>query len=704
MILLSVRATKLLLFVVSTAMILKRFHKQLSKRGAACLGALMILLALTANFAAGKVPALTDTVTLTALGEKQKEAGAEEILLTGYMVDGENFSAGKALQVMDGKWFWSGESYLWRIETDPRQPAGTTRTVAIKVPVGWERSLEFCSDMWRGKVEITANGTKQIVDTFSEEYTPLSVPIGRSQTTALVLNQVRRLAVYAVLFCAGAIAVAAWLCFAQRKPEAAAVWLRHNNGKVLYALIAIVAGFLMFRHSGDVSFWADELLQIECAMGSLEHAVQNCLKMIDATPPLYTICAYMWYHIAPFGEQGLLLLSVIPTAAAAYVIGLAGEKLGGKYCGTLSASLLAFSSTAWNYAAFEFRSYSFVLFFSALSLYGRVQRDHSQKKRSCMAAYSISLLGLAMSHYFGMLLCGLYFLTDLYLYGTGRITKRAAVSYILPGSASLVWLCLVYQTTLRYQTAEMIASWYSRPTPQHIVWLLKFLSGNYLLSFYLFLFGVACAFVGAWQKRNAGKDWRTTYQRILLWTIFAVVALIYIYGNYINQKSTMWADRYFIILIPFVILLSALSMTMLFPREGADGKLRLEAVTLLIGMILAGHCLLTGASTGMIQPFRESADWLYMQSNDIFNSDTVIMQTCIPNPWQEYYICRQSRRDPLNVVGQDVLSEEELIFYNKVYVQYSHIPISESLQTTLDENYVLEAELPDIQIREYIRK
>ena len=704
MILLSVRAAKLLLVVVSTAMILKRFHKQLGKRGAACLGALMILLALTANIAAGKVPALTDTVTLTALGEKREGAGAEEILLTGYMVDGENFSAGKALQVVDGKWFWSGESYLWRIETDPRQPAGTTRTVAIKVPVGWERSLEFCSDMWRGKVEITANGTKQIVDTFSEEYTPLSVPIGRSQTAALILNQACRLAVYAVLFCAGAIAVAAWLGFAQRKPEAAAVWLRHNNGKVLYALIAIVAGFLMFRHSGDVSFWWDELLQIECARGSLEHAVQNCLKMIDVTPPLYTICAYMWYHIAPFGEQWLLLLSVIPTAAAAYVIGLAGEKLGGKYCGALSASLLAFSATAWNNAAFEFRSYSFVLFFSALSLYGRVQRDHSQKKRSWMAAYSISLLGLAMSHYFGMLLCGLYFLTDLYLYGTGRITKRAAVSYILPGSASLVWLYLVYQTTLRYRTVEMIASWYHCPTPQETIWLLRFLAGNYSLPFYLFLFGVSCVFVEIWQKRSCRKDWRKTYQRILLWIIFTTVALIYIYGNYINQKSTMWEFRYFIILIPLVVLVASLGLTALFPREGADGRLRLGAVTLLIGMILAGHCLAIGASTGMQAPFREAADWLYMQSNDIFNSDTVIMHTCALDSWQEYYICRQGRRDALNAVGQDVLSEEELIPYNKVYVQYSHYPISESLQTTLDENYVLEADLPEIQMKVYARK
>lgn len=704
MILLSVRIVKILLLMIFIATIFKMFHEKLSKRGLAGLGALIILFALTANFVTGKVPALTDTVTLTALGEKQKKAVAEEILLTGYTIDGESFSAGESLQVVNGKWFWSGENYLWRTETDPRQPPGTTRTITIKVPVGWERSLDFCSDMWRGKVEITANGNKQTVDMFSEEYAPMPVPIGRSQTFTLILNQVCKLTVYAGLLCTMTIATVVLISFIQQQSETAMVWRFHNSGKVLYALIAIVAGFMMFCRSGDISLWADELLQLDIVREDLPKVIHYCLNMVDATPPLYGLCAWGWYHIAPFGERWLLLLSAIPITVAIYVIGLTGEKLGGKYCGALSASLLAFSSTVWNYAAFEFRSYAFVIFFSTLSLYCYLQRNLNQEKRHWLVAYGASLLGLAMSHYYGMLLCGLYFFADLYLYVTKQITKRVAVSYIPAGCISLGWLCLVYKTTLQYRTPEMIASWYSRPTPQGIIWLLKFLSGNYSLSLYLFLFGSAFVFMKICQKSSCEKDWGEIYQRILLWTICSVIALIYIYGNCINPKSTMWENRYFIILIPPATLLSSLGVIALFPQKGTKGRLRLGAVTLLISVVLAGHCLMIGASGGITQPFREAADWLYLQSNTIFNSDTIIMQTCIPNSWQEYYICRQTRRDPLNVVGQDAISEEELLSYNNVYIQYSHIPISEWLQTKLNENYVLEAELPDIQIKVYMRK
>ena len=141
----------------------------------------------------------------------------------------------------------------------------------------------------------------------------------------------------------------------------------------------------------------------------------------------------------------------------------------------------------------------------------------------------------------------------------------------------------------------------------------------------------------------------------------------------------------------------------LLPQKDAEGKLQLRAVTLLISVIIAGHCLSIGGFANPVQSFREAANWLYSQSNAIFNSDTVIIATSSPEVWQDYYICCQGRRDPLNVVGQDALSEEELISYNKVYVQYSHNPISESLQAALDENYVLEADTP-FQLRTYTRK
>lgn len=705
MILGAARAVKLLILIVAIVMTTVSFCRKLSKRAVVGFGMLIVLYALVANFAANSLPALTDEIILTALGEKQENAMAEEIVLTGYTVDGAFYSAGKSLQIIDGKWFWSGENYMWRIESDPRQPTGRTRSIMVRMPVGWERSLNFLSDIWRGKVEIAANGYMQIVDTFSEGASELSVPVGRSLTPALILNQVCRIVVYATILLGLSAVTVAGVWFRLRHPEQAAVWLERNNGKMLYVLIAIVAGYLMFCFSGDSALWGDEMLQLDSVRGNLSKVIQNCLSMVDAAPPLYGICAWAWYRIAPYGERWLLLISVIPTAAAVYVIGLVGERLGGKYSGVLSALLLAFSSTVWNYAAFEFRSYAFVIFFSTFSLYCHLQRNFYQESKGWPAAYSLSLLGLAMSHYFGMLLCGLFFLEDLYLYVTRRIMRKAANSYVLPGGVSLVWLFLVYIKTLQYRTPEMVASWYPRPTPQNIVELLKFLTGNYSLPFYLFVFGAAYVFTAVWQKKNCGKDWSEVYQRMFLWTIFGAIALIYIYGNYISPKSTMWEHRYFIVLIPQVTLLSSLGVTELFSLGDERENCRWGTLTLVLGIILASHCMAIGASAGVAQPSRKSADWLYTQGGEIFEPDTVILQTCfVYESWQEYYVSRQSRRDPLNVVWQSSLSEKDLLSYNLVYVQYSWTPISEWLQTALDENYALQMDLPDIQMKVYMRK
>ena len=687
-----------LFFIV---LIFRKFRAEWEKKDIIRAALLILLFAVVANVVANKTPSLNDTVRITALGEKQEKARLAEVLLAGYTVDGKEYSAGKSLQIVKGKWFWSGENYLWRIETDPRQPKGTTRSITVKIPVGEARTLNFISDIWRGKVSVSFNGNEQVLDAFSENYKVSPVSIGRSQTTSLILNQCLRISVYVVILFVLTAGVVALLNYIKRQPENAKNWWQRNDSKVLYASIAIAAFCFMEHFSDAVSFWLDELTQIFVIKYGFFDVVKHCLTMWDATPPLFGLCAWVWYRIAPFGEMWLLLISIIPVSVAVYIMGLIGEKLGGKYCGFLAAVLLAFSPTVWNFAAFEFRAYSFVVLFSTLSLFFHIKKAQNNEQRGYIIAYSISLLCLAMSHYFGMLLCGMFFLADIYLYSLKKISWKSVFSYILPGAVAFIWLCLLYITTLSHRRPEEIMT-HDIPNTKKIIELLKFLSGIYPLSFYLFLLGVVCVLACIYLKKSHEIKWGGVYQRISLGIVSAVILLLYVYGNYINQKATMWQGRYFLILIPFVILLSAFGVTKIF---SSGESLRLRAAVLLIAIIIAGNCISVGASYGVIQPYREAADWLYTQSSTIFDPKTITITTGVRHDvWVAHYVSRKGRRDPIHAISQWMIDEEKLLSYDRVYLQYSHLWLFKPLETALNNHYTLEQDLPNIQMKVYVKK
>lgn len=107
-------------------------RKRCEKKAAAILLAVVTVLvgAVLGQKLADAVPPLTDTVTITALGEKNAESKAYEIALTGFTVDGEVYPVG---EITSGKWFWFGNDYMWRPETDNRQPDGTTDTIQVEI-------------------------------------------------------------------------------------------------------------------------------------------------------------------------------------------------------------------------------------------------------------------------------------------------------------------------------------------------------------------------------------------------------------------------------------------------------------------------------------------------------------------------------------------------------------------------------------------
>lgn len=583
---------------------------------------MVALIFLTAHGAASLVPPIRDTVTLTALGEKNADAVLDEAVLQGYTVDGETFSSGESLEIREGKWFWSGESYMWRNESDPRQPGGTTRTIVLGIPAGKERTLDFSAYMYGGLVQITVGGRSWTIDTYSKQTITLSEPIGESRSTVLIADMLRQLAVYAAVFLALSAAAARIAKWARSKPEEARQWLGRNRGRLLYALLAAGIAALLFSHAGEICFWTDELIQVQGTCRGITDAVEYCLQLKDATPPLFAVLATLWYRVAPYGEQWLLLICILPAGLSIYVTGIAGEKLAGQFGGFIAAAAVAFSSTVWNNVAYEYRAYAFSLLFSALSLYAHIRKNWEGTPR-WKVFYSLCLICLAMSHYFGMLACAALFAADLVLVIKKKISWKMIFQYFPAGLVSAVWIAAVYLVTIRYREAANLPSWYAVPTLEGIKNIVLYLCGRrYAVYLAAVSGGAYLLFSAAYGKRQF--QWERFYSRYLMWASVGVLALMYVYGNYVNLTNTMFEGRYFTWLIPYLSLLIPTVLVRLLDAVSNGDRALKNTIAFVLAAMLFCDC--AGDLPKRASPlYREAADWIYTQSNYIFDQDTMVV-------------------------------------------------------------------------------
>ena len=634
-------------------------------------------------FAAGInrfTPQLTDSVIVTAMGEQNPLSQGNEVMLCGFRVNEVDIKIGLP---EEGKWFWGGEQYMWRNESDMRQPDGTTRQIVLTIPNGSDRQIRLRTGPWNGYVQIECLDQQITLDTYSENYDLLDVKLPSSS----VLTLIRQAVLNTLLFCGILLFVLLLSRFILLKAaEEELYWehfLKKNLAYVLCAVISIFMFLLMVITSTGEKFWNDEVYQIAFCMNKENVLQQLLITHSGYYPSLADPLFKGWYRFSPYGEKWLLLPTEFATALGVYLLSTAIYRLKGIQSAILTAVFGSISVNLIFQCGREFRGYGFLFLACCIALSTYMFHSKCMKIRwKDILLYGVGLWLPTAFHVFGVFFSAGLVITDFGYMCIKKIDRKWFVSYVIAVILYLPWL----YNMICYDVLDYEATWQGTPSIKAVNSLLRYLTSYDNIQFLLMMVGILSIGYQVW-KRTGNQHEIQIVDLACVITMCFVIGFAYAYGSWINQDATMWVERYFIVLFPCIIYSEVAGVEFLCNGNRGEKLVRILCIVLLFYSGVETLLRIKEPSPNDYQSFREAANWLYDQQNTIYNDDVMILYTpdAPASAWQEYYLTRQGLRDPLEVVEQYHLTPECLTNKSIIYVYYEHIGFPECTRDLLEE-------------------
>lgn len=660
----------------------KYFKDTIGKIAAPVLAAIFIAGLFLANSWVQKIPVVYDEIGIVALGQRNEHSKGTEVSFAGLEMRG---SLTEFPEISEGKWFFTTESnYMWRHKGDPRQPEGTTQSIIIKIPVGTDRTLLFKRSDWGGIARVGFWDQKIDIDTYESG----KIALKDSGIKRQLVQFAGRLLIFTVIMFAFASLIYLFSKASQSQNE-------KTKRKAVYAGIALGFFVLTASYLNSQELWLDEMFQI--GFSGTGKTLFETLMVTETTPPVFRLLANVWYNIVPYGEAWLLLLPTIFSALFVYTVGLLGEEAGGKYVGFTASVLAAFSSALLTHGAHEFRSNALLALLSALFMLYYVKRLKTGKYT---AVFSVIMLLLAYTHYFGVFLCGAAFLLDIYFICCKKKNVKELVAYFIAAALFIPWVLRLL--SLGHLGFE--ASWQPIPNVSAVYNLIIYLCGSVALAV-LFILGTILS-LRLTKQQNKQQDIHFSF----VFIAFIMIACLYAYGTFIRPQATLWSHRYFLNILPCVIVITALGMVWL-GRLGVSLIDRIlpslkstEFVKKIVCIVLVVFLLLTNMpkiSAGYTPPkgqdYKGAAETIYAHP-DSYRDDSLVVFLCqdyVVDGWYEYYMTMQRKRDDVNCVDLSEIPTDketaEKFFkpYKTIYLCYLQEYPCDIFTEQINEHYEL---------------
>lgn len=454
-----------------------------------------------------------------------------------------------------------------------------------------------------------------------------------------------------------------------------------------YFCIAVVMLIGMIVYSGVQEFWYDEVYQIGLVRPgvTLGEMLRQYTELKDYTPPLYALAAYAWIRIVPFSFRFLLLLPEVMTGAGVFVTALAGGKIGGKRMGFLAELLAATSPVLIVSAGYEFRAYALYFLAVALVLYllaGRVGSQEGSSARYNSVFYTLSLILLLYSHYYGSVIFGVLFALELVFIFVRKQKFHVIFYYMISGVFFLPWLILIFLNRKR----SITEFWVKPPDIQSVFNLAEFLCSKSAVQIGLFCLGlIGCVVCVAVRIRKKEFCFRTDAMKVYVpGVLFGVAVAMFLYGAVINPSGGIFYNRYFIGMLPCCFLIMAYGLVWIWDHLSLPGQ-RQRTLPMVFCLAL---CMITFVQNGntFMSDIKKKRAVSYTASvkelskkTDISDPDTVVLtsdNSCV-RAGVELYFEELFDIKEVNVLSQhDEEFEQEITKYKKIYLFHGKQPVT----------------------------
>lgn len=636
----------------------------------------------------------SDKITIKALNEK--DASAENVYITMQNIKGKNDNVLR-YKVVDGKWLDTNGGQRW----GGVSVTGLTDTITIKLQKGNNRKIDFHATRWGGKAAISFNGSSEkMVSTYKDSDNDVMSIVLPNTASVFSFGMTNIFIILVEGFVFSAILISLY-----KVREQVINFIKRHQYECIAVVIAF-AGFVIMLSLGNYkSTWMDDsaTMGIAAKYRNFSEIIEIILKEESTTPPLYTMAWHYFSKLIPVGAGALTLwarmLSIIANTIGFYVGAIVVRKGWNKYIGIIFEVFLITSNVLIVNSGFAVRSYGFMVLMALFLLYTVIKRfeDGKESRNKTTALYTVAILAICYTHYFGILTCFGFFLYECYLFIKKRYTYKFIFSYIIAGAVYLPWLVVNYMIT-REQWGS--AFWIGPPKYSSIIAILAWLSSSQELVMLCVMFGF---FITLYKVKEERMD--ISLNAVLITTIAVEIAIVFCYSKYINPKSSVWAHRYFLNLLPYMLIIASFGLVNVVSFF-IDGKIKkvsfVYAVLAFLIFVNSNFVVrIKGDMEGIFyQPYREAAEYLLNQP-DANSPDTLVLISSVYSTGWDYYLSHNSKFEPLryqkNFDGVDIQK------YKKVYLLDIHIKLDDNNRKILEDNFHQVSQDEKSTVQTYVR-